>query len=145
MAGQKTLNNQNLKNIKLKRPRFISFHQINKLITLNILAGLLVGCTSTTIIDEKGRVITHNFGYVKIIKPPKYPTNRDINVTGARLIGFSIGEGFTLGYKSSEFVQIPTNCRVFVVVKDEKQLKHLINEMSLIGKEDICASISPKN
>ena len=104
----------------------------------------LIGCASHTTIDQNGRVVIHNFGYVKIIKPPAYPANTAINVTGARLLGFSVGEGFTIGYKASEYMQIPTDCRVLVIVKDEKQLKHLINEMSLIGEEEICAVISPK-
>jgi hypothetical protein len=110
-----------------------------------MLGMALTGCTSTSTIDDKGRVVIHNFGYVKIIKPPVYPAAREINVTGARLLGFSVGDGFTLGYKSSEIIQVPTDCRVLVVVKDDKQLKHLINEFKLIGEEEICATISPEN
>lgn len=104
----------------------------------------LFSCASHTTIDENGRVVIHNFGYVKIIKPPVYPASKTIDVTGARLFGFSVGEGFTIGYKANEYMQIPADCRVLVIVKDENQLKHLINEMSLIGKEEICATISAK-
>jgi len=104
---------------------------------------ILTGC-STTSVDENGRVVVHNFGYVKIIKPPTYPKEKTINVTGTKLIGFSIGDGFTFGYKKNEVIHVPTDCRVLVIVNNEKQLQHMIKEMSLIGEGEICATISPK-
>lgn len=103
----------------------------------------LSGCASTTV-DDQGRVVIHSFGYVKIMKPPAYPPEKQINVTGSRLLGFSVGEGFTLGYKENEFIQVSTDCRVLVVVKDTKQLDHMLKEMHLIGEHELCAAISPK-
>ncbi|MFZ6818374.1 hypothetical protein [Undibacterium sp. Ji22W] len=107
------------------------------------LVFYLAGC-STTSLDEQGRVVIHNFGYVKIIKPPTYPSEKQITSTGVRLFGFSLGDGFTLGYKENEFIQVPTDCRVLVVVKDKKQLDHMLKEMHLIGEHELCATISPK-
>jgi len=117
---------------------------MKKLISLLISLTSLVGCASTTTVDKEGRVVVHNFGYVKIIKPPIYPADKNINVTGARLLGFSVGDGFTIGYKTSEYIYMPSDCRVLVVVKDESQLDHMMKEMSLIGEEEICATVSPK-
>ncbi|MDS1310744.1 hypothetical protein [Marinobacter xiaoshiensis] len=59
-------------------------------------------------------------------------------------MGFSIGEGFTLGYKSDEFIQVPTDCRVLVVVNDQVQFKHLLDHIDTIGAKDLCATVSPK-
>lgn len=115
---------------------------MNQFITIFLPMLMLMGCASQATVDEFGRVVIHNFGYVKIIKPPVFPAEKEINVTGARLIGFSIGEGFTLGYKASEYMKIPTDCRVLVVVADKSQLEHLINEFSLIGGNELCATIS---
>lgn len=67
-----------------------------------------------------------------------------MNVTGVKLLGFSVGDGFTLGYQNSERIEVPTDCRVLVIVNDSSQLEHLLNEMSLIKGEEICATISPK-
>lgn len=106
---------------------------------------MLSGCASKTIVDEHGRVVIHNFGYVKIVKPPVFPAEKAINVTGAELVGFSVGDAFTIGYKSSEFMNIPIDCRVLVVVKNAVQLQHLINEFSLIGEDEVCATISTKH
>lgn len=65
-----------------------------------------------------------------------------MNVTGYQLIGFSVGEGFTLGYKSNQLIQVPTDCRVLVVVSDQEQFKHLLNHLDHIGATDLCATIS---
>ena len=101
------------------------------------------GCASTTV-DEKGRVVVHHFGYVKIIKPPVYPNNNEINVTGAKLIGFSVGSGLTIGYKAEEVIRVPLDCKVLIVVKDADQFKHLLNEITKIQGDDICATVSPE-
>ena len=116
---------------------------MNKHWRIILLVFYLAGC-STTSLDEQGRVVIHNFGYVKIVKSPTFPPEKPINSTNVRLVGFSVGDGFTLGYKETELIQIPTDCRVLVVVKDMKQLDHMLKEMHLLGGHELCATISPK-
>ena len=106
---------------------------------------LQLGCASYTSIDDKGRVVVHHFGYVKLVKPPVYPNNMEINVTGVTLVGFSVGDGFTLGYKNSKLIQVPMDCRVLIIVKDAAQFNHMLDEFSdVIKGEDICATVSPE-
>jgi len=109
-----------------------------------LITTLLTGCASMTSIDEKGRVVIHHFGYVKVIKPPVYPKNKEINVSGVSVLGFSVGEGLTIGYKNSEFVKVPIDCRVLVIVDDSSQFSHLLTEISNIQGDEICATVSPK-
>jgi hypothetical protein len=101
------------------------------------------GCESYTSVDDKGRVVVHHIGYVKLVKPPVYPNDKEINVTGASLIGFSVGNGFTVGYKRNEFIQVPMDCRVLVIVENSEQFSHLLNEFSALKGGDICATVSP--
>lgn len=117
---------------------------LRKLLGIGYALFILAGCATRSTVDADGRVIVHNFGYVKIVKPPAFPAKKDINVTGARLIGFSVGEGLTLGYKDTEFISVPIDCRVLVVVKNDAQLAHLIKDLDLIEKDEICATTSPK-
>jgi hypothetical protein len=102
----------------------------------------IAGCSTKTTVDKDGRIIVHRFGYFKTIQSPVYPENKNINVKGITLIGLSAGEGFTVGYKSNETIEIPLDCRVIVIVKSDSQLQHLIKELNLIGKEDLCAAVS---
>lgn len=109
-----------------------------------LLTQLLAACSSQATVDKYGRVVIHNFGYTKIIKPPTFPEGKELNATGARLVGLSTGEGLTIGYKSVEYMQIPTDCRVMIVVGNKAQLEHLINELKLVGNSDLCATIQLK-
>lgn len=104
----------------------------------------LSSCTSQTIVDKYGRIVIHNFGYVKIIKPPVLSSDQEINVTGYKLLGFSVGDGFTLGYKADEYMKIPADCRLLVIVQDKSQLEHLVNELGSIGDMELCATVSAK-
>ena len=117
---------------------------MKNVVALTVLATSLLGCASHTTIDEKGRVVVHHFGYVQIVKPPIYPPDKKMNVTGVKLLGFSVGDGFTFGYKNNEYIEVPTDCRVLIVVNDSAQFEHLLNEISSIKEGDLCATISPK-
>jgi len=109
-----------------------------------MLIFVLSGCASMTSVDDKGRVVVHHFGYTKIIKPPIFPDNNKINITGAKLLGFSIGEGFTIGYKSHEIIRVPLDCKVLIVVENSTQFQHLLDEVTSIKGDDICVTVSAK-
>lgn len=105
----------------------------------------LSGCaTSHVSVDDKGRTLIHHWGYTRIIKPPLVSPNNELNVTGYQLLGFSVGEGFTLGYKANELIQVPTDCRVLVVVNDQAQFNHLLDHINTIGATDLCATVTAK-
>lgn len=115
-----------------------------RILYLFVSTLLLSSCVSQTTVDEYGRIVIHNFGYVKIIKPPAVSLDQEINVTGYKLLGFSVGDGFTLGYKENEYMKIPTDCRLLVIVQDKGQLEHLLSELNSIGENELCATVSAK-
>lgn len=105
---------------------------------------VLAGCgTSHVSLDENGRTVVHHWGYTRIIKPPLTTADQPMNVTGYELMGFSVGEGFTLGYKSNSIIQVSSDCRVLVVVSDQEQFEHLLKHLDDIGAKDLCATVSP--
>ena len=127
--------------VQMIRKLSIKWHFGILLISTSVLFAQACAYTS---VDEKGRTVIHNFGYVKLVKPPIYPNKSEINVTGVELIGFSVGEGFTLGYKSNEIIQVPLDCRVLIIVENSEQFEHLLKEFKIIKGDNICATISPK-
>jgi hypothetical protein len=61
------------------------------------------------------------------------------------MVGFSVGDGFTLGYKRNEYIQVPMDCRVLIVVENAEQFQHMMDELAdKISGEDICATVSLK-
>ncbi|EGQ7674498.1 TPA: hypothetical protein ACF367_002953 [Vibrio parahaemolyticus] len=115
---------------------------INRTIYVFVFIIISTGCTAHTTVDERGRVVIHNFGYVKIIKSPVISVNKEINVTGYKLFGFSVGEGLTLGYKSNEYMSIPMDCRLLIIVQNQNQMEQLLDELDFIEDSEICATVS---
>lgn len=117
-----------------------------RLFTLAFCSSLaLTGCsTSHVTLDEKGRTIIHHWGYTRIVKPPLSQNDAQMNVTGYEVVGFSVGEGFTVGYENNHVIQVPTDCRVLVIVRDQAQFEHLLGQLDLIGAKDLCATVSPE-
>lgn len=115
------------------------------LLPLILVSISLAGCaTSHVSVDNKGRTLIHHWGYTRIIKPPLVSPNNELNVTGYQLLGFSVGAGFTFGYKANELIQVPTDCRVLVVVKDQAQFNHLLDHINTIGATDLCVTVTAK-
>ena len=117
---------------------------IKSVLFVALFFTMLIGCTSHITVDEKGRTVAHHFGYVRIIKPPFLNNNDTMNVTAVRVLGFSIENGFTLGYTENEIISIPTDCRLMVIVQNKQQLELLVDQLHDLQGEKICAAVTPK-
>ncbi|GAB6043842.1 hypothetical protein [Endothiovibrio diazotrophicus] len=125
--------------------RFISKGKLS----LVVIVFFLQGCASTVQIDEKGRSVIHNFGYVKIVLPPKYSSldrhgkPLEFTSTGINTFGVQGGEnGFSIGYSATSLLKVPLDCRFVAIVNDEAQLKHLIDTLEHLKGEQLCVTVS---
>ena len=118
-----------------------------------LMSALLLGGCSTVSVDDKGRSVTHNFGYVRLIVPPYYSPQKDeINgedidffAFGVKAVGLRAGSGkFSLGYSATDVVNIPLDCRLVALVQNKEQLERLVEAIDRLQEGQLCAAVSPK-
>lgn len=120
-----------------------------KKIAFTLSTLILYGCSSTIQIDDKGRSIIHNFGYTRIILPPKHSSTDstgnpiEFSSIGIKTVGLQSGENsFSIGYASTALLQIPLDCHMVAVVQNERQLQHLIEILDKMNGEQFCVTVS---
>jgi hypothetical protein len=97
---------------------------------------------SGTSLDERGRRIEHHVGYVKVIKPPRSGGPEEFGAEGTLTYGLWFGAQSGIGYTKQNWLNLPLDCRVVIVVHDKAQLAWVIETLSELEGDTLCATVS---
>ncbi len=98
-----------------------------------------VGCTT---IQPDGTRMQHYFGYVRVMMPPSHPAET-VQATDVTMVGLRIVNGIGVGYLHDYRLAVPLDCRLVVLVQNQQQLDHAIQNLTKTMKENLCVSVRP--
>lgn len=100
------------------KPRFVRFTRHTTGATLLVAVAMtLVGC-STVEVPGSGTQSRYHFGLTKVLSRGAESRQR-VGVHQIRTLGLRIGPGFGVGYFADDEFDIPLDCRIVVIPRDE--------------------------
>lgn len=102
----------------------------------------LVGGCSTASIRADGSIVTHHFGYVRVIYPPSFSKNDEFYVIDTQTVGIVADRGLAFGYSAVHRESIPLDCRLVVKVANEAQYQHALEALKpFLEDEVLCLAV----
>lgn len=85
---------------------------------LVVAAAMALGSCSTVVLPGSGTEPRYHFGLTKIVSRGS-ENNQRIGLRQIHTLGLRIGPGFGVGYFADDEFDIPLDCRIVVIPRDE--------------------------
>jgi hypothetical protein len=112
---------------------------LSSTLPIAIFICLLTGCVT---IDPDGTLTRHYFGYVKVIVPLAYDPSGTTRAVETTTIGVRVENGVMVGYVHDKLISVPLDCRLVVMVRNNRQLDEAVDKLAKASRGDVCAVVN---